>query len=189
MDDLIASIIILVTFSIFYIPFVWGLYTINKKLGEKHLWLSFFPILQMYSIIRASGKSLWWILWSILIALGIYLVLFGLGFLIISMYFLGGSDALYFFENIFQYFSDKILLGITLLLLFYFFIISLLNTGYIIILHGISKRTNRGFWTTMGLFYIPFIMFPVVACKLKSKSDIAIENKSTEIKEPQITEL
>ena len=35
----------------------WGLYMINKKLGEKYAWLSWVPILNFYSFVKASGKK------------------------------------------------------------------------------------------------------------------------------------
>lgn len=44
----------------------WGLYLINKKSGEPYPWLAFIPIVQMYSFVKAGGKSGMWILWIIL---------------------------------------------------------------------------------------------------------------------------
>jgi type III secretory pathway component EscU len=46
---------------------------------------------------------------------------------------------------------------------------------YVKTLSAISKRTWRGGWTTLGLFFLPFIMFPVVALKYKKE-----ENKEEE---------
>jgi len=42
---------------VFYISQTTGLYLINKKLGEKHAWLSFIPLLQIYNYFTASKKS------------------------------------------------------------------------------------------------------------------------------------
>ncbi len=44
----------------------WGLYMINKKLWEPHAWLSFIPMINIYSYVRASWKENIWILWIIL---------------------------------------------------------------------------------------------------------------------------
>ena len=43
----IIGIILNVLSLIFYISQTTGLYLINKKLGEKHAWLSFIPLLQI----------------------------------------------------------------------------------------------------------------------------------------------
>jgi NADH:ubiquinone oxidoreductase subunit 6 (subunit J) len=45
---------------------------------------------------------------------------------------------------------------------------------YINILSATSKRTWRGGWTTFGLFFVPFIMYPVIASKFKGLKE---ENK------------
>jgi len=60
---------------------------------------------------------------------------------------------------------------------FIFFIIR-----YVQILSATSKRTWRGGWTTAGLFFIPFIMYPVVASKYK-KEDWGEEKKEEKIVE------
>lgn len=60
---------------LFYLLSAWWLYLINKKFWEKHSWLSFVPILQLYSYTTAWQKPLkeyviypiiWLIIWSIL---------------------------------------------------------------------------------------------------------------------------
>jgi hypothetical protein len=174
MDDLFSSLLLLIVFAVFYVPFVWWLYTINKKLGEKNPWLAFFPILQFYSIIKASWKSLWWILWTILISLWISIVLAVILFVIYSIFFM---QLMYgWWMQILDLFAEHIILSSILLILIYVLIIWLINTWYIIILHWISKRTNRWFWTTLWLFYIPFIMFPIIAYKLKDQSDLLKSN-------------
>lgn len=50
---LISNIISLVA----YVASAYGLYLINKKLGEKHAWLSFVPLIQIYNYFTASKKS------------------------------------------------------------------------------------------------------------------------------------
>ncbi|MBP8016945.1 hypothetical protein KAZ01_02960 [Candidatus Gracilibacteria bacterium] len=39
---------------------------INKKNGEAYPWLAFIPVIQIYSFVKAAGKSAIWILWLIL---------------------------------------------------------------------------------------------------------------------------
>lgn len=117
---------------VFYLLTAWWLYLINKKLGIKYPWLSWVPILQIYSYVKASGKSFWWILWIIL------------GFIAL------------------------IIPGVII---------------YIIFLHWISKRTWRWWWTTTGLFFVPFIMFPVVWYKLKPINNNGEETDKKETEE------
>jgi hypothetical protein len=40
---------------------------------------------------------------------------------------------------------------------------------YVKILSGISQRTHRGGWSTFGLFFVPWIMLPVIAHKFENK--------------------
>lgn len=171
MDNFLGSIIILIIFSIFYIPFVWWLYTINKKLGEKNPWLSFFPILQYYSIIKAAWKSLWWLLWIPLIWLWVYIIIIIIWWILVALSYYSW-DVDYFIDLFYNKTSTFIILAFIL----YFFLILSLNTGYIIVLHWISKRTNRWLWTTIWFFFIPYIMFPVVAYKLKDQSTLSNSN-------------
>jgi len=44
----------------------WWLYMINKKLWEEYPWLAWIPVINIYSYVKASWKSLWWILWIII---------------------------------------------------------------------------------------------------------------------------
>jgi len=44
----------------------WWLWKINKKLWEPHAWLSWIPLVNVYSYVRAAGKPNIWILWLIL---------------------------------------------------------------------------------------------------------------------------
>ncbi len=38
---------------VFFILKAWGLYNINKKLGEDHPWLAWIPVVQVYSFVKA----------------------------------------------------------------------------------------------------------------------------------------
>lgn len=51
------GIIINILSILTYILSSYGLFLINKKLGEKHAWLSFVPLLQIYNYFTASKKS------------------------------------------------------------------------------------------------------------------------------------
>ena len=59
MEETFGTIALIINlFSIFaYILSAYGLFLINKKLGEKHAWLSFVPLLQIYNYFTASKKS------------------------------------------------------------------------------------------------------------------------------------
>lgn len=49
-----------------YVLKSWWLYNINKKLWEEYPWLSWIPVVQMYSFVKAWWKEWIWILWIIL---------------------------------------------------------------------------------------------------------------------------
>lgn len=108
-----------IIYIIFFLLKAWGLYNINKKLGEPYPWLAWIPLAQMYSFVKAGGKSGIWVLWIIL------------GFIAFAI--------------------PGIILVIN-------------------VLHNTSKRTGRGIWTTLGLLFFGFIMYPVVGYKLKDQS-------------------
>jgi Family of unknown function (DUF5684) len=106
---------------VFFALKAWGLYNINKKLGEPYPWLAWIPVIQIYSFVKAGGKNGIWVFWIIL------------GFMAL------------------------IIPGIIL---------------YIIVAHGISKRTGRSGWSTLGIVFVDFIMLPVIGSKLQAKSTI-----------------
>lgn len=114
-----------------YISWTTGLFLINKKLGEKHAWLSFIPLLQIYNYFTASQK------WSLH----------------------------YFYLPILAIFIGSLLIiptfGISLIIAYLYVMIM-----FIRMLHAISLRCGRWVWTTIGFFFIPFIMMPVVGYKL-----------------------
>lgn len=83
---------------VFFVLKAWGLYNINKKLGEAYPWLAWIPLIQIYSFVKAGGKKGIWVLWMILGFIALIIP----GFII-----------------------------------------------YIIIAHGISKRTGRTGWSTL----------------------------------------
>jgi hypothetical protein len=71
-----------------YLSQTTGLFLINKKLGEKHAWLSFVPLLQIYNYLTASQKSfVYYILLPIIaIIVGVLLAVFTFGISILLAY-------------------------------------------------------------------------------------------------------
>lgn len=61
-----------------YLLTSWWLYMINSKLWEKYAWLSWIPLLQIYSYFTASKKSVFYYFWLpiILWFLSLFLFLF-----------------------------------------------------------------------------------------------------------------
>ena len=73
--------------------------------------------------------------------------------------------------------------------IFYFGIATIyMLVKFIQVLSGISKRTGRWGWTTAGLFFIGFIMFPVVGYKYL-KWENKVEEKIWETEEEIKVEL
>jgi len=64
----IASIVIQLAIHLLT---AWGLWKINKKLWEPYAWLSWIPLVNIYSYVRAAGKANIWILWAILATIAI----------------------------------------------------------------------------------------------------------------------
>jgi len=149
------------------------IYLINKKLWEKNAWLSFIPLLQYYSIVKASGKSLWWLLWIILIWFA--WVIAAIIIYIIFIIFIN----IVIWTNILMQNSNIIILSV---ILFFFLIVIWVNSWYIYILHCISKRIWKWKLVTLWLFLLPFIMFPIVWIKMDDKSS---ENKDSTDKEEE----
>lgn len=100
---------------VFFLLKAWGLYNINRKLGEQYPWLAWIPVIQVYAFVKAAGKNGIWVLWLIL------------GFIAF------------------------VIPGIII---------------YIILAHGISKRTGRWVWSTLGILFIDWVMLPVIGHKL-----------------------
>ncbi len=51
---------------LYYVGYSVWLYLVNKKLWEPYSWISFIPVINIYSFVKASGKDWIWILWLIL---------------------------------------------------------------------------------------------------------------------------
>ena len=125
----ITSIIIQL---IIHLLTAWWLWNINKKLWEPHAWVSWIPVINIYSIVRASGYPNIWILWLIL-------------------------------------WTISIIIPIIWLIIFLVL--------YFTVLNWISKRTWNWVWTTIGLFFLPFIFFPLVWYKFNPKNTQLVEKE------------
>ncbi|MDD3793960.1 MAG: hypothetical protein PHI37_04050 [Candidatus Gracilibacteria bacterium] len=154
----VAGTIINILSILFYISGAYGLYLINKKLGEKYAWLSFVPIAQIYNYFTASQKSFvkYLLIPFIIMIVGIILggVISGLLTPILGVIIMAASYI-------------------------YFFVM------WIKVLHAISIRTGNGAWTTVGFLFVSFIMFPIVGMKMKDQSNN--ETFSTENNPPVLT--
>ena len=103
---------------IFYLLKAWGLFNINTKLWEKHPWLAWVPVINIYSFVKAAWKDWIWILWLIL-----GYIAFIIPWIVITA----------------------------------------------ILCSWIAKRTWRGFWSALWVFFIPAIMLPIIWYKLEDK--------------------
>ncbi|MCD5380605.1 hypothetical protein LR004_01645, partial [Candidatus Gracilibacteria bacterium] len=127
-----------------------GLYFINKKIGEKHAWLSWIPLIQIYMIYKAGGKS--------------FFMYFVMPILIMALANWGMSGMSQNSGGI-----GLFMLFLVPQLLFLIF--------YIVAINGISKRTGNGFLTTIGFFFLPFVFFPLIGYKSDSMKLKEINNK------------
>lgn len=72
-NDILGGMGIVATLIMFFImifiPYLmkaYGLFVLNNKLGEKHAWLAWVPVINIYSFVKAAGKSGWWVLFLII---------------------------------------------------------------------------------------------------------------------------
>lgn len=154
----VAWTIINILSIILYISWAYWLYLINKKLGEKHAWLSFVPILQIYNYFTASQKSFVKYLLIPFIVMILWIILWWIISWVVT-------PILWVLVMIASY--------------VYFFVM------WIKVLHAISLRTGNGVWTTVWFIFVSFIMFPIVWIKMKDKSND--EAFSTENNPPVLT--
>ena len=158
MENIIVWIIYIIIF--FWMGF--GLYLLAKKMWIKHAWMGWIPLLNYYIMTQVAGVSF---LKYVVIPFVVYLLAIVLG--TVSMWFWWGNMFI------------MIVWGILMLWGYIYMILK-----YVQIFSATSKRTWRGGWTTAGLFFVPFIMYPVVALKYKKeeKSEkIKDENKKVEL--------
>ena len=138
------------------ISFIWmgyGLYVLAKKMNIKNAWMGWVPLLQFYTMTQVAGVSFKkHVLYPILIILAIAIL---------------GGVIVVIWKVIFVP-----IIWIASLIAYIYYLVR-----FIQILSATSKRTGRGGWTTAGLFFIPFIMYPVVASKFKGLKE---ENKEEE---------
>jgi hypothetical protein len=149
-NTMMLSMVVMV---VFYLLMFYSLYKINKKLWEKHAWLSFIPLVQYYSFASAAWKSL---LYYIILPFLAYIISFVLMMILM--------------------FNGWMLIWWLLVGLSYIYMIVM----WVRLNHGISKRCDRTWLTTLWLIFIPFIMLPVIAYTLKSKTS-PIEKKQETI--------
>lgn len=145
------------------LSFIWigyGLYVLAKKMNIKNAWMWWIPVLQLYIMPQVAGLSFKkYILIPILIIIWVALI-----WVIITITIISGG-------NIWGWYMVIMSIIVILYIISYIYYIF----RYINILSAISKRTWRGGWTTCGLFFVPMIMYPVVASKFKGLKEEWVE--------------
>ena len=146
---------------VFFLLVSWGIYMLAKKMDLKRAWMSWIPLLQYYPMAQAWGKNV--------------LTHFVYPFLaMIASFFVAG------FLGVLG--SIGWILGMVLVMVALIYML----VKFVQVLSWISKNTGRGWWTTAGLFFLSFIMFPVVGYKYKkwqTKVAEAVSEKIEEVKE------
>jgi len=148
------------------LSFIWmgyGLYVLAKKMNIKNAWMGWVPLLQYYTMTQVANVSFKkYFLYPMLIIIAIAII-WGIGLMSLTW-----PESIWTMVIFVWFISIAYIVA---------YIYSLVR--YINILSATSKRTWRGGWTTAGLFFIPFIMYPVVA--LKYKEDTKKEEKVVEL--------
>jgi len=152
------------------LSFIWmwyGLYVLAKKMNVKNAWMGWVPLLQYYTMTQVAWLDFKkYVLYPILIIIAIAVI----WWIWTTVLMLSGLDT----------WILMVLWTITWIAYIAAYIYYLVR--YINILSSTSKRTGRGGWTTFGLFFVPFIMYPVVAYKFKGlKEESKKEEKTIEL--------
>lgn len=141
------------------ISFIWvsyGLFILARKMNIKHAWIGIIPIAQYYTMTKTAGVSFKkYALYPILIIIALIII----WVIVVPLYWE----------------KSWVLLAIMIafIVAYIYYLVRFIN-----ILSGISRKTWRGWWTTCGLFFVPFIMFPLVAHKFDIKK---IEKNKKEV--------
>ena len=152
------------------LSFIWmgyGLYILAKKMNIKNAWMGWVPLLQYYTMTQVAGVDFKkYMLYPILIIIWIAII-----------WWIWTAVLIWSNADMWIVMVLWIILWIAYIVAYIYYIIRYIN-----ILSATSKRTWRGGWTTFWLFFIPFIMYPVIAYKFKG---LKKENK----KEEKVVEL
>ncbi len=151
---MIASAVNGVINLVFFLLMSWGIYMLAKKMDLKRAWMSWVPLLQYYPMAQAWGKDV--------------LTHFVYPFL--------GMIASFFAMWLFAMWGE---IGWIIGWIVVFIAVIYMLVKFVQVLSGISKNTGRWGWTTAWLFFLSFIMFPVVWYKYK-KWDVKVEETVSE---------
>ncbi len=163
---LIAIIIQLVFTLLFFLLTNFWLYKINKKWGEKHAWLSWIPLLNIYSFCTAWKKPLSYLLVpTILVLLSQIIVPVIMFFFMTSL--VSSPETAMIFSSVIWVLS---------LIIMIFVLIRWARATV-----AISQRTWHGQLMAVWMFFLPFIFYPIVGIKYDPKKenevvDLAAEN-------------
>ncbi len=162
---------------IFFLLTSWGIYMLAKKMNLKRAWMSWVPLLQYYPMAQAGGKGLMTHFVYPIIAMTVSIIL---------LIMLGAIWGWIMWESANNWPFAATLMIVAWIIVFIAAIYMLIK--YIQVLSGISKNTWRWGWTTAGLFFVGFIMFPVVGYKYEWREK-KIEDTAWELKEETKVEL
>lgn len=144
----IPIVIILIVFVLVCL----SVFILAKKSNIKHRWMAWIPWWHQYIISKIANKNF---ITHFIIPTIILCCAWGYVFTTVLLFIFSMGRFILWWNLWFIY---SISAGFWIL---YFIVMK------IKLLHWVSKNTGRWCWTTAGLFFIPFIMFPVVASKYK----------------------
>lgn len=138
---------------VFFVTTAIWLYKLSKKLGDKHSWLAFVPLIQLYTFI----KTAWFTFWQWLIKLILHVI----GALILTWIFMW---VLWFL--IFSTFGNSLTIGtilITMVLLYIpvYFLFIYVSTNFLF--KGMADRAWESNTTATLMTLFPWCMLWIVA--------------------------
>jgi len=142
----------------------WGLYMINKKMWNKYPWLSFIPLVNLYSLIQASWKSIKWLIYMIV---WLIITLLSVFWSLISIMI--WSKILITVFGFLTWLSGLLIIAYLLM--------------YLHILDQISRRTWWWFFRALWFLILPWLIFPIIWYKFDWKIVNINKKKKSEEKE------
>lgn len=147
-----------VLYIIFFIASAIGLYKLSKKLGDKHSWLAFVPIIQLYTFIKTAGYSFWkgfllLILYSILAMIGAIIFMLVFSSVVTSVMMSSGNIATMVITTMIMSFITGMLMTVAASLFLYL---------------GMARRAGQSNGTAVLMAFFPWCMLWIVANRIQS---------------------
>jgi len=132
-----------------------GLYKLSKKLGDKHSWLAFIPLIQIYTLIKTAWYSFWkW-----------FFMLIGFWFLAMILWWIA---TVWLWSLLTPLFWDSLLIRMYIAIISWFILIMMMLLISTFFLYSwMAKRANQSGGTALLMALFPWCMLWIVANRIE----------------------